>query len=537
MLSIAVIISVAPGVAQWSTTTNTQNALFVCPGFSPNILTFADGSSIITGTLEDYIYVQKLDENGYPLWPQYVLAHHNDSTNSLGGTGLIKDETGGVILTWGDHRGATPGPNGYYNNATYMQRVDGTGQVRWANGGVQVAPAYTGRKGGYGVPDGVGGIVHVFEERDWDYPGAANIERLWATRYNADGQRLWQLYLDSSTVQNTLYGAAWARLGSYIPILGAPNNWVIDTSGNIIQNFPLPAQGSFILDNDSIVFWGAGTAFVDTVADTIFVYTSITKYTLDFDTCWSVLLKRVKDGDYATGIAPALVGDGLGGVFYVQSTYNDINNIWTRVYHLDSLGNTVWGPNMVFLPGRPTIVASHDGSGGIVLVMGFYSHMAARFDYAGNPAWAGQPITVIADSQNLGPIRAAGDLNGGAIIPFWSIFGGINVQHTGRNGSVGVITGVGNEATLPSSVKLYQNYPNPFNPSTTIEFSVGTSGHIKIEVFDLLGRKVATLVDEMKLVGSYSVTWQPERSASGVYYYALQVNNNKQIVRKMLLVR
>lgn len=74
---------------------------------------------------------------------------------------------------------------------------------------------------------------------------------------------------------------------------------------------------------------------------------------------------------------------------------------------------------------------------------------------------------------------------------------------------------------IPSTFKLYQAYPNPFNPQTRISFSVPKESYITLKVYDLLGREVATLVQEKKQQGEYSITWNAERVPSGVYYYRL----------------
>ena len=89
---------------------------------------------------------------------------------------------------------------------------------------------------------------------------------------------------------------------------------------------------------------------------------------------------------------------------------------------------------------------------------------------------------------------------------------------------------------LPSSIALDQNYPNPFNPTTSISYSLGESQDIRLDVFDVLGRRVATLVDEFKPAGTYTVTFDAQRLASGIYLYRLQ-SESSQVLRKMLLLQ
>ncbi len=83
---------------------------------------------------------------------------------------------------------------------------------------------------------------------------------------------------------------------------------------------------------------------------------------------------------------------------------------------------------------------------------------------------------------------------------------------------------------------LLQNYPNPFNPTTIIAFDVQSSGFVALKVYDILGRRVATLVDGRQSAGKHSVVFDGSRFASGVYFYALQ--QGSLVLRdKMLLLK
>ena len=70
---------------------------------------------------------------------------------------------------------------------------------------------------------------------------------------------------------------------------------------------------------------------------------------------------------------------------------------------------------------------------------------------------------------------------------------------------------------------LAQNFPNPFNPSTRIRYSLARANHVTLTIFDVLGREIATLVNEIKSAGEYDVQWSPHDLAGGVYIYRLQV--------------
>ena len=85
-----------------------------------------------------------------------------------------------------------------------------------------------------------------------------------------------------------------------------------------------------------------------------------------------------------------------------------------------------------------------------------------------------------------------------------------------------VQTQVEEEPGVPGTFVLEQNYPNPFNPTTHIPFGLARSGPVTLTVYNVLGQKVATLVDQILPAGTYTFTWQPKRLPSGVYLYQLK---------------
>lgn len=118
------------------------------------------------------------------------------------------------------------------------------------------------------------------------------------------------------------------------------------------------------------------------------------------------------------------------------------------------------------------------------------------------------------------------------------------VSDTSASGSYAVIDDISFNAVSDveeddlklSDFILAQNYPNPFNPSTIISWQSPRGSWQTIKVYDLLGRVVATLVDEYKPAGSYAVDFDASKLSSGVYLYRLQAGNNIQ-TRKMALIK
>lgn len=96
--------------------------------------------------------------------------------------------------------------------------------------------------------------------------------------------------------------------------------------------------------------------------------------------------------------------------------------------------------------------------------------------------------------------------------------------------------GVDESAQVPLAYSLYQNYPNPFNPSTTIQFSIPSSQFVTLKVYDLLGREIATLVNEELNPGEYSIVLDATGLASGIYFYRLSASSFIE-TKKMLIGR
>jgi len=108
--------------------------------------------------------------------------------------------------------------------------------------------------------------------------------------------------------------------------------------------------------------------------------------------------------------------------------------------------------------------------------------------------------------------------------------------------NLGSISGVAEENNVqPNKYALYQNYPNPFNPSTVITYSIVNPANVKIEVFNIVGEKVATLVNQVQTAGVHSLVWNSKNDNgvsvnSGVYLLKMQSGNFSQ-VQKMLLLK
>ena len=110
-------------------------------------------------------------------------------------------------------------------------------------------------------------------------------------------------------------------------------------------------------------------------------------------------------------------------------------------------------------------------------------------------------------------------------------------------GSIGIwrrplseITSVESNPILPKGFELKQNYPNPFNPITVITYELSTISDVSLIVYDVLGKKVQTLINEHQSAGNHSVTFNASNFSSGVYFYRLNVDGYTAS-KKMLLIK
>ena len=103
-------------------------------------------------------------------------------------------------------------------------------------------------------------------------------------------------------------------------------------------------------------------------------------------------------------------------------------------------------------------------------------------------------------------------------------------------GTSGNISAINSNKILPNQFALFQNYPNPFNPSTIISYEIPKHSFVTLKIFDILGREIATLVNEEKQIGKYSLKFDASNLSSGIYFYRITAGNFSS-VKKMILIK
>ncbi len=144
-----------------------------------------------------------------------------------------------------------------------------------------------------------------------------------------------------------------------------------------------------------------------------------------------------------------------------------------------------------------------------------------------------KPDGSLPDIDFMRPARGSNLIDAGLDIGFY--FSG-NAPDLGANETNYPTDVKTNEIIKPNDIYLYQNYPNPFNPVTNIIFEVPYTANVNIIIYNSLGQKINTLVNELKNKGTYRIQFNGSYLPSGVYFYRLDVNNNS-IVKQMLLLK
>jgi hypothetical protein len=96
--------------------------------------------------------------------------------------------------------------------------------------------------------------------------------------------------------------------------------------------------------------------------------------------------------------------------------------------------------------------------------------------------------------------------------------------------------GIDDYTSVAKTFVLFQNYPNPFNPSTKIKYSVPQSEIVQIKVYDILGKEIATLVNEEKPMGNYKIDFDGNNLSTGVYFYSMQAGSFTD-TKKLILIK
>jgi endoglucanase len=156
-----------------------------------------------------------------------------------------------------------------------------------------------------------------------------------------------------------------------------------------------------------------------------------------------------------------------------------------------------------------------------------------QFLIANKLSWCNWSIADLTETSAA--LKPGSSANGGWLDSDISI-SGLLIRRKLREAYESSTTSVGTMSETPQNFVLHQNYPNPFNPSTIISYSLPEEAKVKIEIYNLLGQRVAALVDGVEVAGNHSVTWDAHNFSSGIYFYRIKAEGKKTFEKTQKLV-
>jgi hypothetical protein len=276
--------------------------------------------------------------------------------------------------------------------------------------------------------------------------------------------------------------------------------------------------------------------------------------TIDGGLSWSRIATEPNESNPAVGTRNGMATWGTSDIWFIAIIPSEMR--WAIFRSTN--GGTTWSGSFAGGADLPRLITFNDALNGFICwnVLSYRTTdggntwlsalISGGFSYSGL-AGAGSSffvsdLSTVWRSTNLGISWTSsftaniGTLNHMDFVGVGTNARGWIVSQTGGIASAWfTVTDVNEADGKPSAFALFQNYPNPFNPSTRIEFQVPTFGFVNLKVFDILGREVATLVNENLQAGNYKMNFDASGLSSGVYLYRMQAGDFVQTRRMMVI--
>jgi hypothetical protein len=562
LLSIALLIpSIA--ISQWSGNPKVNNLINNAANDQINSASASDGNggAIVvwqdkrSGTNFD-IYAQRINSSGAIQWTTNGVAICSVDSDQIS-PAIISDGNGGAIIAWQDKR------SGNYD--IYSQRVNANGAIQWSpSSGALVSVVVFDQVNIVMVSDGNGGALLTWEDyRSNAGPGLADV---YTQKINASGVPQWTAngigvctqaaaqhgpriisdgsggafltWYDQRAGNYDIYAQHVSAIGG---LVGIANGVAVCTMGTDQTNPDICTDGN----GGAIIVW---QDFRSTTSIDIWVQ----RMTPALAIRWPVDGVVMNNNVAYDQINPKLVTDGVGGA---MMTWEDFRTgITSDIYaqRVDSTGvvATGWNVNGITVcisagnQSSPKIIT--DSSNGAIITWAdkrdssinknSYDVYASRITGSFALPWTANGVPICtADSTQINP-TAVSDGSGGAIFTWQDKRSGnydIYASHILKTGST---TFVNNSGMEPTEFTLSQNYPNPFNPATTINYQLPIVSIVTLKVYDVVGREVASLVNDVKEAGSYSVQFDASHLSSGIYFCTIKAGNFTE-TKKLTLMK
>jgi len=540
-MTLAVLSLAVPAAAQWTPDTNTD---MVVAGGSASQTGPAAASALWGGTIvawlervdDDYrVYAQRLDLDGVPQWGAGGIPIATD-----GGCAEITidgDSNGGAYIAWASNQSASS--SGY---DIKVQHVDIDGVALGPPGGAMVCNADYGQREPVLYGTGVGAIMAWRDNRGW------TSDRIYAQRVDPACVPQW-------THGGVLVSSAsgWNR---YPKITGTGDGNVIVAwhDGNLRANLVMAADGSRP--------WGGGVIAAASVSSVenwdlapgymlgacIVFERGGHKYAQRIDgngnLAWADDLSIATAASTSYVAMAAVENDGWT-VAWLDS--RDGYGIWAQ--HFSQDGTIHWTANGVRLstpsPASSSLDVCWNGdfdNPGTCLV-GWKETTGLRVQSIGAdglPDWDEGGVVMSSGTGGYFELTLLKDINHGAVAAYRAgpSNNDVHAEHVYADGGLGPPVSVpGFAADMGISLRIH---PNPFNPAATVSYAIPAAGHVELQVVDLRGRLVSTLVDGSVPAGHHEVTWNGRddrglHMPSGVYLSRLQAAGRVTHGRMMLV--
>ena len=517
----------ADGVPICTSTGLQADYRIIADGVGGAIITWFDSRS---GS-DDDVYAQRVDASGSVSWtvngvPICTAVGDQDYPE------LVSDGSGGAIITWEDGRSAG-------NKDVYAQRIDASGVISWVANGVSVCSAIGNQENPCIVSDGAGGAIVAWP----DYRTGKHYD-VYAQRINASGALLWKA--NGAPICTAIGNQSLPEVISD-GVGGAIITWWDYRNG---INYDIYAQR---IDGSGLNLWAANGAPV----------------------CLAI-------GNQSW---PELASDGIGGAVVTWMDYRDWSTSGNDIYaqHLNASGNRLWAADGVAIctatQNQEFPQIAPDGGGGAIIAWD-----DDRVSYSNSDIYA-QRATCVPTGLSFASASATG--HSGYVNLSWLMVVDVPASSFGiercetpdgqytavelavvknsqysfscidRSVSYGktywyriVLESPSGEESygpivvrvdaVPTAYQAYQSYPNPFNPVCTIRYEIPRPGRVSLQVYNIVGKPVRTLVDGWREPGVYSESWDGRGDAgnalaSGVYLYSIEAGNFVA-TRKMVLL-
>lgn len=543
VLFISSSISFAQVSQQWaarySNTSGTDKATAIAVDASGNV--YVTGSSLSGGFgTEDYVTI-KYNSAGTALWTK---RYNGPAGGSDIANAIVVDASGNVYVTGSSAvaSGATDYLTIKYNSAGDTVWTKSYNGARNGND-IAYSIAIDGSGNVYvtGSSEGLVGTHGIFEDYVTVKYNSAGVQQ-WAASYNGPGGD---------------FDAAYS-----IAVDGAGNVYVTGESGGGSggSGFPYQDYATIKYNSAGVLQWAArynGTAVAaDDKANQLKIDASGNVYvtgkssglgtsydylTIKYNTGGTLMwTARYNGTGNGSDEATSLDVDRTGNVYVTGISYsgssngNDIVTVkyntlgvqqWAIGYNGPASGNDGGRKIAVDTSGNAYVTGYSMGTGALDL-----DYATIKYNTAGVQQWAMRYTNGGAAGSTEDAADIYADNSGNVYVTGMSALDYATVKYS-------VVTGINPVSNgAPEKFSLSQNYPNPFNPSTNIKFNIAKEGNVKLEVFDIAGRVVETLVNRELQAGVYEFNFNASSLSSGIYFYSLTTGEFKD-VKKMSLIK